>query len=192
MYLLCGLGNPGKIYDLTRHNIGFYVLDKISLEYNFKKYKKDKIKEVYKGEIKNINCFSLKPQNYMNLSGISIKEFSNYYNINIENIIVIHDDLDLKLGKIKIKKGGGNGGHKGLVSIDQNIGINYNRIRIGIGHPGSKNLVNKYVLKKFNIEEKKIMDVLIRSITKNIYLLLKNKKDKFLNMVSEEIKISKE
>ena len=192
MYLLCGLGNPGKNYDLTRHNIGFYVLDEINSEYNLSKYKKDKTKEVFKGEIKKINCFLLKPLNYMNLSGIPIKDFTNYYNINSEDVIVIHDDLDLKLGRIKIKKGGGNGGHKGLVSIDKHIGKNYNRIRIGIGHPGSKDLVNKYVLKKFNKEEKKIIDKLVISIIKNISYLLKNKIDIFLNRVSEEIRKSKE
>ena len=187
MYLLCGLGNPGNQYQHTRHNIGYMVLDKLISQYNIKKYKSDKTKEVYKGNISDTPLFLLKPLNYMNQSGLPIKSFINYYKIEIDKIIVIHDDLDINPGKIKFKKGGGNGGHKGLVSIDNHLGTGYCRLRLGIGHPGSKDLVDNYVLQNFNKSEKIIIKSLINLIVKNLDPLINGKKDIFLTKISEEM-----
>ena len=148
MFLICGLGNPGEKYKDTRHNIGFKLIEKLVLDYSFKKHKEDKTKEVFKGNIKKNNIFLIKPLLFMNQSGSPIKDITNFYKIKNINTFVVHDDLDLNLGKIKSKIGGGNGGHKGLISIDSLIGKNYNRLRIGISRPKIKSLVSSYVLKR--------------------------------------------
>ena len=171
MFLLCGLGNPGKKFSDTRHNIGFKLADKIIDHFNFDKIKEDKTKVLYSGNIDSHKVLLLKPLNYMNLSGKSVIEIVNFYKINKDNIYVMHDDLDLKLAKVKIKKGGGNGGHNGLSSIDNYIGKEYFRIRIGIDHPGNKNQVSKYVLSNFLKGEQKIIKNKLNKITINFNLI---------------------
>ncbi len=171
MFLICGLGNPGVEYYNTRHNIGFKLADKIISHFNLDNIKKNKSQELYSGEIEKIKIFVLKPLTFMNLSGKKVLETMNFYKINVKNIFVIHDDLDLQLGKVKIKKGGGNGGHNGLASIDKYIGEEYNRIRIGINHPGHKNLVSNYVLNNFNKEEEEILDKKLEKIKDNFNLV---------------------
>ena len=167
MFLICGLGNPGKEYINTRHNIGFNLIDKLSSFYNFLPFKKDSKKEIFKGKINHNICLLMKPLNFMNLSGQPIQEIINFYKIEKEKLYVIHDDLDLELGKVKLKFGGGNGGHNGLYNIDEMIGNNYNRIRIGIDHPGTKSLVSNYVLNKFTKDEMVIVQKRLDEITKN-------------------------
>ena len=110
----------------------------------------------------------------MNLSGNSVNQIVKFYSLNTENIIVIHDDLDIQFGRVKIKIGGGNGGHNGLKNIDSHIGANYKRIRIGIGHPGNKELVNKFVLSNFNKEENIVLKKLLTNISKNIENIINN------------------
>ena len=172
MFLICGLGNPGKEYTNTRHNIGFNLIDKLSNFYNFLPFKKDNKKEVLKGEISHHSCLLMKPLNFMNLSGQPIQEIVNFYKIEKKNIYIIHDDLDLELGKVKLKFGGGNGGHNGLSNIDEMIGNNYNRIRIGINHPGSKDLVSSYVLNKFTNDEMNTIEKKLDKVTNNFNILL--------------------
>ena len=109
MFLICGLGNPGKEYTNTRHNIGFNLIDKLSNFYNFLPFKKDTKKEVLKGNINHQSCLLMKPLNFMNLSGQPIQEIVSFYKIDKKKIYIIHDDLDLELGKVKLKFGGGNG-----------------------------------------------------------------------------------
>ncbi len=174
MFLVCGLGNPGKEYVKTRHNIGFDLIDKLSIFYNFLPFKKDNKKEVFKGLINNESCLLMKPLNFMNLSGQPIQEVIKFYKIEKNKIYIIHDDLDLALGKVKLKFGGGNGGHNGLSSIDEMIGNNYNRIRIGIDHPGSKHLVSNYVLKKFTNDQMNLIEERLNKITSNFDILLNN------------------
>ena len=183
MIVICGLGNPSRKYAETRHNVGFKFIDKIKTKYEFKILKKDKSKEIYKGKIKNRKCYLIKPLTYMNLSGSPLASFLHYYKIPIKNLTVVHDDLDLTLGKIKIKKGGGNAGHKGLLSIDNTIGNSYNRLRIGIGHPVAEKLVSNHVLEKFNPEEKKIINKIIELSVEHIDLLF-SKKELFLTKIS--------
>ena len=187
MWLICGLGNPGKKYQKTRHNVGFDLVDAIIKKYNFKLDKKDKTKEIYKGAIKKINCLFCKPQTYMNVSGLPIREIVNFFKIPKSKILVIHDDLDLVVGKVKIKIGGGNGGHNGLSSIDQTIGKSYKRLRIGIGHPGSKDLVSSYVLKKFNKADRKIIEKIIEVLTESFSLIFDDK-ELLLTRLSLKIK----
>ena len=175
MIVICGLGNPGKKYSGTRHNVGFEFINKTLKKYKFNIFQKDKTKEIYKGKIKNKTYYILKPLTFVNLSGLPISKFIHYYKIPKKNLIIVHDDIDLALKKIKIKIGGGNAGHNGLFSIDEYIGNAYYRFRIGIGHPGSKELVNQYVLKKFTPEEKKIINKIIEYSIETIDLLLKDK-----------------
>jgi len=175
MFLICGLGNPGKEYANTRHNIGFKLIDKLSNFYNFLPFKKDTKKEVLKGNINNQSCLLMKPLNFMNLSGQPIQEIVNFYKINKKKIYIIHDDLDLELGKVKLKFGGGNGGHNGLSNIDEMMGKDYNRIRIGINHPGSKDLVSNYVLNKFTNDEMSLIEKKLDKVTDNFNTLLDDK-----------------
>ena len=183
MIVICGLGNPGSKYTDTRHNVGFSFIDKIKTKYKFIILKKDKSKEIFKGKIKRKEYYLFKPLTYMNLSGPPLASFLHYYKIPIKNLTVVHDDLDINIGKIKVKKGGGNAGHNGLLSIDEIIGNSYNRLRIGIGHPPSKEFVIKHVLKKFNPEEKKAINKIIELSVENIDLLF-SKKEIFLTKIS--------
>ena len=185
MFLICGLGNPGKEYINTRHNIGFNLIDKLSNFYSFLPFKKDNKKEVLKGNINHQSCLLMKPLNFMNLSGQPIQEIMNFYKIDKEKIYIIHDDLDLELGKVKLKFGGGNGGHKGLSSIDEMIGNNYNRIRIGISHPGSKDLVSNYVLNKFTNDEMSLIEKKLDKVT-DIFNILLNDQVLFLTKIAED------
>ena len=185
MFLICGLGNPGVKYNNTRHNIGFKLADKISSHFNFIKIKENKSKELLSGQINEVKIYILKPLNFMNLSGNVVLETMNFYKIKIENIFVIHDDLDLELAKIKIKRGGGNGGHNGLLSIDEYLGEEYNRIRIGIGHPGHKDLVSSYVLNKFNKKEEEIIENKLEKMKDNFNLIFSDI-PLFLNKINEE------
>ena len=137
-----------------------------------KQHKKDSKKEMLKGDINNQSCLLMKPLNFMNLSGQPIQEIVNFYKINKKKIYIIHDDLDLELGKVKLKFGGGNGGHNGLSNIDEMIGNNYNRIRIGINHPGSKDLVSSYVLNKFTNDEMSLIEKKLDKVTDNFNILL--------------------
>ena len=144
-----GLGNPGKKYELNRHNIGFLAVD-----YLIDTFKASKISSKFKGNLFKAGDFLfLKPDTFMNLSGESVVLVKNFYKIDNEDIIVIHDDLDLKLGALKFKRGGSSGGHKGLKSIDKHIGNDYYRVRIGIGRPERKEEVINYVLNDFKKEE---------------------------------------
>ncbi|BCD59722.1 MULTISPECIES: aminoacyl-tRNA hydrolase [unclassified Nitratiruptor] len=150
MHLIVGLGNPGPKYERNRHNIGFMVIDRL-----IERLKPTSIsKKEFKGELyKAGSLFLLKPLTYMNLSGQSVLAVKNFYKIDIENIIVVHDDLDLGLGALRFKKGGSSGGHNGLKSIDALIGKEYIRIRFGIGRPQRKEDVVRYVLSDFTQKE---------------------------------------
>lgn len=153
MHLIIGLGNIGEKYQFTRHNVGFLVIDKITKELsnsntsiiNKSNFKANVLKSGYN--------LLVKPNTFMNNSGESVVAIKDYYKLNIEDIIVIHDDLDLPFGTVKFKVGGGHGGHNGLRSIDSHIGKEYIRIRIGIGKPASKADVSNYVLSNFSKEE---------------------------------------
>ena len=189
MFLICGLGNPGKKYLKTRHNIGFFLIENLISNYNFATLKKDKKKELYKGYIGKKKCILIKPLTFMNLSGSIVLETLNFYNIKNSNLYVIHDDLDLKIAKIKIKTGGGNGGHNGLESIDNYIGKKYNRIRIGIDHPGNKDLVTGYVLSKFSKIEEILIHTKLDIVTKYFKLIFSNS-NLFLTRIAEEEKLN--
>tara|TARA_B110000116_G_scaffold269613_1_gene285925 strand:- start:1220 stop:1774 length:555 start_codon:yes stop_codon:yes gene_type:complete len=174
MWFICGLGNPDKKYQSTRHNLGFDIIDSLVNFYNFNLLKKDKNVEIYKGILGQEECLFCKPLTYMNHSGPPISKLVNFYKISKSKIIIIHDDLDLAVNKIKVKTGGGNGGHNGLLSIDGAIGNNYKRLRIGIGHPGIKEMVSSYVLDKFSNQDRELIDKKITLLTKNFSLIFEN------------------
>ena len=187
MFLIVGLGNPGKTYANNRHNIGFMILESLEKLYNTPKFTKKFKSEFLKININENSVFLLKPMTFMNNSGIAIKEIKDFYNISMENIFVFHDEIDLNVGVVKVKKGGSHNGHNGLKSIDQFIGKNYNRIRIGVSRPSKfyeKNInenVSNWVLSDFTLEDKvKWLNSLIVNISDNISLLINNDTSKFL------------
>jgi len=162
MTLFVGLGNPSATYEDNRHNIGFKLID--NLVNNFKA--RDISKNSFLGTLyKSDNLLFLKPITYMNLSGKSLIAVKNFYKIEIDNIIVIHDDLDLPFGAVRFKKGGGNGGHNGLKSIDSVIGKDYIRVRMGIGKPEYRSQVSDFVLSNFSSDETKELDSWIEHTT---------------------------
>jgi PTH1 family peptidyl-tRNA hydrolase len=166
MTLIVGLGNIGDEYTNTRHNIGFIAIDKILANLNYTTINKP----AFKGELfKSGNYLFLKPSTYMNLSGESVEAVKNFYKIDNNDIIVIHDDLDLKLGALRFKQGGGNAGHNGLKSIDKYIGNDYHRIRIGIGRPEGEIKVIDYVLGKFQEEELQKLEPSLQNVEKAIF-----------------------
>ena len=155
MFLVVGLGNPGAEYAATRHNVGFMAADEIHRRYNFSPFRAKFSGLIAEGTIEGEKVYLLKPQTFMNLSGNSVVQAANFYKILPENIFVIHDDMDLPTTKIKAKIGGGSGGHNGIKSIDAAITPNYNRIRIGVGHPANhdeENIVN-HVLSRFSKQD---------------------------------------
>jgi len=163
MYLIAGLGNPGDKYSQTRHNIGFMVIDEITKNLSLSPINKSNFKAVV---LKDKNAIYVKPQTFMNLSGEAIQPICKYYNIPVQNVIIIHDDLDLPFGTIKFKIGGGHGGHNGLKSIDSHCTKEYIRVRIGIGKPQNKQDVASFVLSRFSKEEfDKINDIISHTIT---------------------------
>ena len=184
MFLIVGLGNPGKFYKNNRHNIGYKIIDNIRDVYNFPDFTKKFKSEFSKSELNKNILFLLKPTTFMNDSGIALKEIKDFYNININNIYVIHDEIDLDQGLVKVKNGGGHNGHNGLKSIDSHIGKNYNRVRVGISRPSkifqenvNENISN-WVLSDFTSDEKKQwLDKTIFDVSDMIVSLIMNQSD---------------
>jgi PTH1 family peptidyl-tRNA hydrolase len=164
MYLIIGLGNPGDRYRYTRHNIGFMVLEEIAgrCEVDIKQKSFDALWN--RGKIAGINVLLALPQTYMNLSGNAARSLLAYFKVDISNLIVIHDDLDLPFGTVRLKSGGGDAGHKGLKSIISCLGsADFMRIRMGIGKPSDRTPVEDYVLQKFNPDESAQLQQIIQS-----------------------------
>ena len=154
MKLIVGLGNPGIRYRLSRHNAGFLILDQLSLERNIPINQTLFDAHIGKGKIEGDVVILAKPQTFMNLSGIAIRKLTDYFRIAIRDIIVAHDDLDLPFQSIRLKAGGGHGGHKGLISLFDHLdGQDFTRVRLGIGKPARKTMVEGYVLEHFSKEE---------------------------------------
>ena len=158
MWLVVGLGNPGPSYEHNRHNVGFMAADAICRRHGFSASQKKFGGLLSEGALGGEKTLCLKPLTYMNLSGQSVGEACRFYKIAPENVIVIHDELALPLGDMRLKKGGGHAGHNGLKSIDSHIGQDYLRLRIGIGHPGQPELVSDYVLSNFSKAEMKTVE----------------------------------
>ena len=172
MFLIVGLGNPGAEYSGTRHNVGFMAADTGARRFPFNDFKSKHQGLLAEGEINGQKTLLLKPQTYMNLSGQSVGAVARFYKIAPENIIVFHDDLDLKPLDVRIKQGGSPGGHNGLKSIDAAIGNMYWRIRVGIGHPGDKAMVADYVLSNFSKQELNALDELLDKLVSHLPILM--------------------
>jgi len=182
MTIIIGLGNPGKKFENTRHNVGFMAIDKFAKENNFPEFKLQKKFDALVSERKNV--LLAKPETFMNESGKSVKKILSKNNS--ENIIIIHDDIDLPIGKIKIAKDRGSAGHKGVESIIQNIGNeNLIRIRVGIGTKNKQEAI-KIVLKNFSTEEKFAIDDAIKKASEALNLFIKEGLEKAMNEFNNE------
>jgi len=163
MYLIFGLGNPESRYQFTRHNIGFMVLEKLAaqLEMDLKQKSFDALWN--RGKIAGVNVLLAMPQTYMNLSGNAVRKLLTYFKADVNNLIVIHDDLDLPFGTVRLKTGGGNAGHKGLKSIVTCLGsADFMRVRLGIGKPSDKSRIEGYVLERFEPKESAVLPRIIQ------------------------------
>ena len=154
MKLFVGLGNPGSKYQNNRHNVGFILLDRLAKDYDFEGWKAKAGTQVASGRIGNTKIIAAKPQSFMNKSGLPVAELARFYKIEPNEIYVFHDEIDLGEGRLRVKQGGGHGGHNGLRDIDRHIGKDYWRVRIGVGRPLTKEDVHKWVLNDFSRHDK--------------------------------------
>lgn len=187
MLLFVGLGNPGTKYAKNRHNIGFMALERIAEDHGFGPWKQKFQAELCEGRLGAEKVILLKPLTFMNLSGQSVGEALRFYKLTPQDITVFHDELDLAPGKARVKMGGGHAGHNGLRSIHQHIGEDYQRVRLGIGHPGRKELVAQYVLQDFAKADAEWLDDLMRGLSDGAPELANGKKDKFLNAIAQRM-----
>jgi len=170
MTLFVGLGNPGSQYENTRHNIGFKTIDNLVDRFSAR----DISKTSFQGKLyRSAFSFFLKPTTFMNLSGQSVQAVKHFFKIELEDVIVIHDDIDLPFGAVRFKKGGGHGGHNGLRSLDSHLGKEYTRVRIGVGKPEHKSQVADYVLHDFSKEEEKYLEALTAHVGQACEALLR-------------------
>jgi len=183
MKLIVGLGNPGNQYAGNRHNVGFMALDAIASAQGIGPFRNKHQGLIAEGTIGGEKVLLLKPQTFMNRSGDSVKAVAQFYKIPTADIIVLYDELDLAPGKVRVKVGGGNGGHNGLRSIDPQIGLDYRRVRIGIGHPG-KEFVTPHVLGDFAKADKAWLDPLLEAVGRNADMLVKGDDSGFMNRVA--------
>lgn len=192
MYVLVGLGNPGEKYALNRHNIGFMAVDSLATAYHFPPFKIKFSAAVSEGVIGDHKVILCKPMTYMNLSGQPVRDLIHFYKIPLDHVYTIHDDLDLEPGKIKVKVGGGSGGHNGLRSLDQNIGKDYWRVRLGIGHPGRspvrEDLVTHYVLSNFSHNDEEWLGGVLRAITEEADTLFGSDPGVWLTKIAQNLR----
>lgn len=188
MWLIVGLGNPGAEYKNNRHNIGFMAAERIAADYGFPAWRTKYASDCSEGRIDGEKVMLLKPQTFMNLSGRGVGEAANFYKIPTDNIIVLHDELDLAPARMRVKKGGGAAGHNGLRSIDDWLpDQNYWRVRIGIGHPGDKAAVSNYVLGNFAKADQEWIDPMIKALSKHIGLMIAGKDGQYMTKVAQDI-----
>ena len=184
MKLFVGLGNPGAKYARNRHNIGYMAVERIAEAHGLAPWRAKFQGLVTQGQLGPEKVVLLKPETFMNLSGQSVGEAMRFYKLAPEDVVVFHDELDLAPGKMKLKQGGGHAGHNGLRSIHQHIGESYDRVRLGIGHPGHKDRVSGYVLSDFAKAEEGWLDDLLRGIEDGAPFLAAGNGAKFSNAVA--------
>jgi len=186
--LLVGLGNPGPKYERNRHNIGFVAVDEIVRRHSFAPYRARFQSLTAEGSLAGQKVLAMKPTTYMNESGRAVGEAVRYYKLKSDDVLIIHDELDLVAGKIRVKKGGGLAGHNGLRSIDTHIGNDFHRLRVGIGHPGDKDRVHGYVLNDFAKSELSMFEKIIDAIGNSAESLGTREYDAFMTKVSLGLK----
>jgi len=183
MRLFAGLGNPGQKYRHNRHNIGFVVVDEIARRHGFSQWRKRFHGVTAEGQLDGERVILLRPETFMNDSGRAVAEAANFFKLAPGDVVVLHDELELPPAKVRVKIGGGIAGHNGLRSISEHIGNDYKRVRIGIGHPGIKDLVHAYVLSDFRGEDREWVEALAAVIADNAGLLATNRDPSFQNKV---------
>ena len=183
MLLLVGLGNPGTKYAGNRHNIGFMALEAIARRHNIAPWRRRFQGVAVEGTIGGKKVLLLLPGTYMKESGRAVSEAVGFYKLSVGDVIVFHDELDLTPFKVRVKAGGGNAGHNGLRSISAHIGNDYRRVRLGIGHPGDKKLVEHYVLQDFAKDEWLGVETLCDLVADNLSLLIDGKDSSFQNKI---------
>jgi PTH1 family peptidyl-tRNA hydrolase len=186
MKLFVGLGNPGAEHALNRHNVGFMAVDAIAASHNFPAWRNRFSSLVTEGRLGREKVLLLKPQTYMNESGRAAGEAMRFYKLDEEDIIVFHDELDLAPGKVRVKVGGGVAGHNGLKSLTAHLGNDYARVRIGIGHPGHRDLVTDYVLRNFAKADHDWLEPLLGAIAEAAPHLADGAYDKFQSQAAHE------
>lgn len=185
MRLFVGLGNPGRDYAGHRHNIGFMAVDAIARRHGAPTFRARLQGQVGEVSLDGERVVLLKPETYMNESGRAVREAAKFYKIELSDITVFHDELDLGPGVVRVKVGGGNAGHNGLRSITAEVGNDYRRVRLGIGHPGSKDLVLHYVLGNFAKSEQPWVETLCEAVAADAGLLAAKEDASFQNKIHQ-------
>lgn len=184
MKLFVGLGNPGAKYAQNRHNIGFMAVERIAADHGFAPWRGKFQGQLTEGRLGQERVVLLQPETFMNLSGQSVGEAMRFFKLDSTDIVVFHDEIDLAPAKLRLKSGGGHAGHNGLRSIHQHIGPHYDRVRLGVGHPGHKDRVPSYVLGDFAKADQDWLDDLMRGISDGAAELAADHGPKFLNAVA--------
>ena len=185
MLLFVGLGNPNPNNTNNRHNVGFLAIDAINTKFKLSKQKPKFKGLLTTGTIEEQKVYAIKPLTFMNSSGICIKELTEYFKIEVKNIFVFHDDMDIDVGKVKVKLGGSSAGHNGIESIDKNIGKNYSRVRIGVGRPKNNSTGADHVLDNFSTEEQQSMEDITKNIIGSLSVLIKKDLDLFSSKINQ-------
>ena len=186
MLLLVGLGNPNPNNTNNRHNVGFLIIDEINKQFKLSKQKPKFKGLLTTGNINGQKVYAIKPLTFMNSSGICIKELIEYFKIDVKDVFVFHDDMDIDLGKVKVKFGGSNAGHNGIESIDKNIGKNYFRIRIGVGRPKKNSTDTEHVLDNFSGDEKQNVEKVTKNIIESLTILINKDLDLFSSKINQK------
>jgi peptidyl-tRNA hydrolase, PTH1 family len=183
MLLFVGLGNPGPQYAGNRHNIGFMAVQAIARRHNISPWRRKFQGVAVEGSIADVRVLLLLPGTFMNESGRAVQDAARFYKLEAGQIVVFHDEVELPPGKVRVKIGGGNAGHNGLRSISEHLGNDYRRVRMGVGHPGDKNLMERYVLQDFAKSEWPWVEALCDIVAENVPLLIEGKDATFQNRV---------
>jgi peptidyl-tRNA hydrolase, PTH1 family len=184
MLLFVGLGNPGAKYSGNRHNIGFMAVDEIVRRHSFSPWRKKFQSEMSEGKLAAEKVMVLKPQTFMNESGRAVGDAVRFHNIDLDKVYVFYDELDLEPGKVRVKTGGGAAGHNGIRSVAAHLGPDFKRVRLGIGHPGDKNMVMPHVLGDFAKVEREWLGKLLEGVADEAELLAAGKDEKFQSKVA--------
>jgi PTH1 family peptidyl-tRNA hydrolase len=184
MLLFAGLGNPGAKYANNRHNVGFMAADAIARRHSFSPWSRKFQAEIAEGRIDGHKVLLIKPQTFMNLSGQAVGEAARFYKLAPSAVTVFYDEIDLAAGKERVKTGGSAGGHNGIRSLDQHIGKDYRRVRVGVGHPGAREMVHGHVLGDFAKVDREWLDVLLEAIADCAGMLVDGDDSGFMNRVT--------
>jgi len=185
--MIVGLGNPGADYSFNRHNIGFMAIDALAEATNASAWQKKFKAQIASCGLADTTILLLKPQTYMNLSGEAVGEAMRYYKLEPSDVFVIHDDIDLQSAQVKVKCGGGHGGHNGLKSIDAHIGKEYWRLRLGVGHPGQREEVTNHVLGNFAKADKVWLTPLFENMPSALPFILAGDQGRFIEKLTKRI-----